>query len=274
MRRHFEGLGKAWLTLFNNPQQELPNLVSLTLDKGGTREPWRQNDGGLETLIMGWPAEAGLRIGVTMRGGLGEPLKPISACPLLEGLPNDMTVEDVHAWENQAEGTVAAARNEGAEAVWFYNPFLFRDLPDLTPGVRQTFLLAGLAYGVRPALLDELTITEGPQFEAYVAQWMASHPGSGRLDVPQVTASLSGARILMPCEMYAEYQARVPISSVRESEIGPEKIYMLIVEFGLNTDNPLRFPIYTPARVCKQGYIPKEGDEIDALIWLQGRIVD
>ena len=49
MRTHFEGLGKAWLTLFKEPQRELPNLVVLTLDKGGTREAWRQNDEGLET---------------------------------------------------------------------------------------------------------------------------------------------------------------------------------------------------------------------------------
>ena len=84
MRTHFEGLGKAWLTLFKEPQRELPNLVVLTLDKGGTREAWRQNDEGLETLVMGWPAEAGLRIGVTVRGGLGERLKPISSYPLLE----------------------------------------------------------------------------------------------------------------------------------------------------------------------------------------------
>lgn len=51
-----------------------------------------------------------------------------------------------------------------------------------------------------------------------------------------------------------------------------EKIYMLIVEFGLNTPNPLRFPLYAPERVCK--IVPQAGDEIDAIIWLQGRIID
>lgn len=274
MRTHFEGLGRAWLTLFKEPQREIPNLVVLTLDKGGTREAWRQNDEGLETLVMGWPAEAGLRIGVTVRGGLGERLKPISSYPLLEGLPNDMTVEAVHVWENESEGTVGAARNEGAEALWFYNPFLFRDQPGLTPGVRQTFLLAGLAYGVRHALLDEMTISSGPQYEAYAKQWLDAHPGASRLDVPQLTLPLAGSRILVPGDVYGEYQARVPITSVEEGTIGPETIYMLIVEFGLATDNPLRFPLYTPARVCKDGYVPRAGDEIDAFIWIQGRIAD
>lgn len=274
MRTHFEGLGKAWLTLMEAPQRDLPNMVVLTLDKGGTRECWRQNDEGLETLVMGWPAEAGCRIGVTVRGGLGEQLKPISSYPLLEGLPNDMTVEAFHAWENESEGSVGAARNEGAEALWFYDPFLFRDRSSLTPGVRQTFLLAGLAYGVRKALLDEMTITDGPQYESYAAEWLGAHPGSTRLDVPQLTVSLSGARIISPDDQYDDYQMRVPITSVEELELGPEKIYMLIVEFGLNTDNPLRFPLYAPARVCKDGYEPKAGDEIDCFVWLQGRVAD
>ena len=39
-----------------------------------------------------------------------------------------------------------------------------------------------------------------------------------------------------------------------------------------NTPNPLRFPLYAPERVCK--IVPQAGDEIDAIIWLQGRIID
>ena len=58
----------------------------------------------------------------------------------------------------------------------------------------------------------------------------------------------------------------------QEMHIQNEKIYMLIVEFGLNTPNPLRFPLYAPERVCK--IVPQAGDEIDAIIWLQGRIID
>ena len=273
MRTHFEGLGKAWLSLLTEPHKELPPLVVFALDKGGTREAWRQNDEGLETMVMGWPAESAVRVGVSVRGGLGDKLKPVSSFPLLEGLPNDMTVDEVHAWENEAEGSVAARRNENAEALWFYNPFLFRDNAALTPGVRHTFLISGLAYAIRRALLDEMTISAGPQYEEYAKQWLEAHPGANRLDVPQLTFSLSGARILSPDEVYGEYQMRVPVSSVEEFEFGPEKIYMLIVEFGLNTDNPLRFPIYAPERICK-GYVPKAGDEIDAIVWLQGRVMD
>ena len=149
---------------------------------------------------------------------------------------------------------------------------LFRDRENLTPGVRHTFLIGGLAYGLRRALLDEMTITEGVEYERYVAEWLAQNPGKTRLDVPQLTVDLRGARIVVPGDVASEYQIRVPVTSVEEMHIQNEKIYMLIVEFGLNTPNPLRFPLYAPERVCK--IVPQAGDEIDAIIWLQGRIID
>ena len=105
-----------------------------------------------------------------------------------------------------------------------------------------------------------------------MAEWLSRHPGSTRLDVPQLTVDLKGARILMPGEIASEYQIRVPVTSVEEMTFRDEKVYMLIVEFGLNTPNPLRFPLYAPERVCK--LVPQAGDEIDAIIWLQGRIID
>ena len=159
----------------------------------------------------------------------------------------------------------------GAAGLWCIS-LLFRDRENLTPGVRHTFLIAGLAYGLRRALLDEMTITEGVEYERYVAEWLAQNPGKTRLDVPQLTVDLRGARIVVPGDVASEYQIRVPVTSVEEMHIQNEKIYMLIVEFGLNTPNPLRFPLYAPERVCK--IVPQAGDEIDAIIWLQGRIID
>lgn len=273
MSNHFEGLGKAWLTLLDNPEKQLPQVIGRTLAEGGTRDCWQCKDAKQETLVMAWPGQSSFRIGVTLHGKAGSELRPVTSYPLLEGLPNDMTVEDTYAWKNGTEGSIAAYRNEGTTPLWFYSPFLFRDKEALTPGVRHTFLVAGLAYGLRKALLDELTITEGEQYESFAKEWLAVHPECSRLDVPQLKVPLSGARILQEDLTTDEYQLRVPVTSVEECVVGPEKIYTLIVEFGLTTPNPFRFPLYAPERICK-GYIPHAGDEIDALVWLQGRIAD
>lgn len=52
-----------------------------------------------------------------------------------------------------------------------------RDKDDLTPGVTHTFVLAGLAYGLRKAMLDEITITQGKRYEAYAGAPNTDQPG-------------------------------------------------------------------------------------------------
>ncbi|MEG2004579.1 MAG: hypothetical protein RR014_00955, partial [Bilophila sp.] len=263
MSTHFEGLGKAWLTLFDDPERQIPETVAFTLDKGGTRECWQRKDDKQETMVIAWPEKTGIRVGVTVSGVAGAQLRPVTTFPFLEGLPNDMTIDQIYVWKSGTEGSVSALRNEDANPLWFYSPFLFRDREALTPGVRQCFMLAGLAYGIRKALLDEMTITDGPDYETHARSWLAAHPGSTRLEVPQIKLPLAGSRILVPDQFVNDYQMRVPIRSVDEVMIGPQKVYVLIVEFGLNTPNPLCFPLYVTERTCK-GYVPHADDEIDA----------
>ncbi len=32
--------------------------------------------------------------------------------------------------------------------------------------------------------------------------------------------------------------------------------------------------MFVPERVCPKGYVPKAGDEVDMIFWLQGRVID
>lgn len=54
---------------------------------------------------------------------------------------------------NGMGANVAVSMIEGKNPMWFFDP-LRRDRADFTPGVTHTFLVAGLAYVVRKALLD------------------------------------------------------------------------------------------------------------------------
>lgn len=273
MSNHYEGLGDKWVSLLADPPKELPEMMVWVLDKGVTRAAWQVSTPKKETVMVVCPQDAELRSAVTMTGKPGETLKPVCVVPFLEGLPNDLTVEEVRPWKTETEAYVAACRNEGANPIWFHEPLYFRDKDALTPGVRHTFKLAALAYGVRRALLDEMTITEGPQYEAFCAEWLAQNPDKTRLDVPQLTASLAGARIMQPGEYFGDYQLRAPIDAVEETTFADQfKVYKLFIRLGLNTENPLDLVVYAPETTCK--LTPAVGDEIDALIWLQGRIID
>ncbi len=268
-----ENFGEKWLILCNNPAEEVPRLLPLVLEKGATREAWRVDGGSTATMLMVYPLDAPLRTGLLLHGKPGE-LMPVSLFPFLEGLPNDLTVEQVQPWTQGVEATVWLSREPEKSPLTVYTPLFFRDKDMLTLGVQHTFLLSGLASGVRRALLDELSVTEGPQFEAYAEEWLSENPGKSRIDVPQLRISLQGARIMQSTERGpCEYQLRAPISSVEETTFADETVYIFGMEFDLESENPLRFSMYVPKKVCKLED-PKIGDEIDALVWLQGRIVD
>ena len=270
---HVEALGDAWATLLDGPQL-MPQVVSTVISEGGTRTAWQSKNKGREQIMLAWPQENLVRAAVVLHGEEEGKLIPATAVPLLEGAPNDMTLEDLHPWANGIEAHVAACRNEDAQPLWFYTPLYFRDREALsTPGVRHTVMLAGLAYGLRRALLDDMTLTDGPSFESWAQKWLEENPDKGRLDVPPLKLSLRGANILLPSPHYTVYQMRTTILAVEECLLDKEKIYLLRVNFGLDTPEPLDLPVYATARVCKK-YVPAVGDEVDAIIWLQGRLLD
>jgi hypothetical protein len=273
MIKHSESLGDQWHCLLDDPERTIPGMALVLVERGGTREVWKRVTASQETMLLAFPPDVPIRGALVLQGEPDGEMKAKTVCPLLEGLPNDMTVDAVHPWPSGVEGDVAARRNEDGEPLWFYTPFLFRDRDDLTPDVRQTVLLAGLAYGVRRALVDELTIAAGPDYEEFAAAWLAENPGQTRLDVPQLKVPLAGARILQPGNLACEYQLRAPVTSVETVNFGEETVYLLRLQFGLDTENPLLLAVYAPARVCGH-YVPQTDDEIDAYIWLQGRLFD
>ena len=147
---------------------------------------------------------------------------------------------------------------------------------DLTPGVTQVFYLSRLCYGIRRALLDELTVTQGPVYEAWARKWLDANTERGRLDVPPLKIPLRGSNLLQPAARCSEYEARMTLGKVESFDFGPEgaqeKIYCFGASFGKD-DKWLNLLMFAPERICN-GYEPKEGEEVDLAFWMQGRVVD
>jgi len=273
-RSHFEGLGDAWAVLTGqDPAHVIPQVVGTVLHAGGTRSSWQWKRKGQDYVLMAWPQDQPVRAGVLMAGPEGGDLRPVNAVPLLEGLPNDLTVDDVHPWENGCGANVAVAMLEGKNPMWFYDPLYGRDHDDLTPGITHTFLLSGLALGLRKALLDDMTITQGPHYEAHAEAWLAENPGKSRLDVPPLKVSMSGRHMIMPGRRFCEYQMRSVIEEVQDCQLDKMPVKLIYLSFPFESRPAMRLPVYVSKMVLGD-YEPQKGEEVDAYVWLQGRVID
>lgn len=277
MSQHLEQLGDKWFPLLADPSM-IPGVVATTISQGGTRPVWGVERGDTQTMLMAWPEQSLLRSGVVVSGPRDGQLEPVTVVPLMEGFPNTMTVVETYPWKGGLQGEVLVQPQDEVEPIWFFDPLFFRDAEtDLTPGVAQTFYLSGMCYGIRRALLDEMTVTSGPNYEAHAAHWLEAHPDRTRLDVPPLKISLRGLRVLGPLERCCEFQGRVRIYDVDSFLFGPEgaqeKVYRFGATFG-TAETPIHVLLYAPERICVKGYVPEEGHEVDVVFWMQGRVVD
>ncbi|MBQ9536933.1 MAG: hypothetical protein IJU79_03985 [Desulfovibrionaceae bacterium] len=273
-RVHFAGLGYSWAAVTgSDPRVVLPQVVATVLNAGGTRPAWQWQHKDLDYVLMAWPKDQPLRAAVLMQGEAKQKLKPINAFPLLEGLPNDLTVETVKPLEAGCAANVGCTMQEGQNPMWFYDPLYVRDSQDLTPGVTHTFLMAGLAYGVRHALLDEITVLNGPVFEEYAKAWLEENPDKTRLDVPSLKINVVGKRLIQPGDVFGEYQIRTVIDDIDDCILDKMPAKIIYTQFPFADRPPLTLPIYATKASLKD-YVPEKGHEIDAYVWLQGRVVD
>ena len=273
-RTHTESLGDAWAVLTGkNPAAIMGQIAATVMHEGGTRPAWQWKRGGKDHILLAWPQDQPVRASVLVAGDEGEKLAPVTATPLLEGLPNDLMVDQVHPWQTGVEANVAVTMVEGKSPMWFYDPLYGRDKDDLTPGVTHTFVLAGLAYGLRKAMLDEITITQGKRYEAYAEIWLADNPGKTRLDVPPLKVDVSKRHMIMPGRNFCEYQMRAIIEEVRDCQLEQMPVKLVYLSFPFDERQPMRLPVYASKMVLGD-YEPEVGHEVDAYVWLQGRIID
>ena len=273
-RAHTETLGDAWAVLTGqNPAGIIGQIAATVMHEGGTRPAWQWKRGGKDHILLAWPQDQPVRASVIVAGPEGDKLAPVTVTPLIDGLPNDLMVEEVHPWSTGVECNVAVSMLEGKNPMWFYDPLYGRDKDDLTPGVTHTFLLAGLAFGLRKALLDEITVTQGSRFEAYAEAWLAENPGKTRLDIPPLKVNIANRHMIMPGRNFCEYQMRATIEEVRDCQLEKMEIKQLYLSFPFENRESMRLPVYVSKMVLGD-YEPEAGDDVDAYVWLQGRIID
>lgn len=277
MPKHLQNLTPKWAPFL--PEIRLvEDLASIVGSLGGSRPTWTQTSAEQTTMLMAWPQTSLLRVGAIVQGPEQGPLEPMAVLPFMEGFANLLTIEDSYAWKDGYMGEVLASYDPKSSPICFFDPLFFRDkVVDLSPGINQVVMLSGLCYGVRRALMDEIIVTRGPNYEAHAAKWLEENPGKTRLDVPVLKIPISGMNVMMPGEAYCDYQARCRIYDVESFKFGPPGLEQKVYRFGVNLgsqEKSLFLIMYAAERILAKDYIPKDEDEVDLMFWMQGRIAD
>lgn len=273
-RIHVEGLGDVWAALTGrNPREIIPQVVATVLRAGGTRPPWQWKSRGREYVLLAWPQEGPVRAAVLVAGEEGGQLKPVTAVPLLEGLPADLRIESVHPRNEGLGADVAVSMIEGENPMWFFDPLYSRDKDDLTPDVTHTFWLAAVAFGIRKALLDEVAITSGEDYEEHAQKWLNENPGKKRLDVPPLKLVVKDRHFIMPGRNYCEYQLRARVERVEDHIFEKMPLKVIFLEFPFDNRPNLHLALFA-SKMTLGNYEPAVGEEIEAYAWFQGRIID
>ncbi len=274
---HLESVGDKWAPFLTNVEAELPQVIARVVKDGGTREAWQAKNENEETILMAYPQESTFRASATFRGTPEGKLNPMTAVPLMEGIQTEMIVLDTYEWKSGVSGEVLALHEPTKRPFWFFDPLFFRDKKeDLQKEQPQNFYLAGLVYLVRKALLDEMTITQGENYERYAMQYLADNPDKSRLDVPPMQVSLKGAEIVSLGQKACEYQARGIVRDLKSFTFGPKeaekKVYSFVINAGIG-EEIMPLVLYACESVCGKLEL-EEGMELDLYFWLQGRVVD
>ena len=120
-RTHFEGLGDAWGVLTGqNPGAIMSQIIGTVLHAGATRSVWQWQREGRDYVLMAWPQDQPARAAVLMAGEVEQKLSPVTAVPLLDGVPNDLTVEEVRPWAQGNLANVAVSVMEGENPLYLF----------------------------------------------------------------------------------------------------------------------------------------------------------
>ncbi len=274
---HNEAIHDFWYPLLTSVEHEITGVLQTTVNQGGTRPVWKKIVENEETFAMAYPQEGFLRTAVIVQGEVEGKLEPMHVVPLLEGYQNVLVAEDAHRWPNKVCADVLMHNPTIKKSFWLHDPMYYRDEEYLQPDQAQLMKLGGIVYGVRRALLDEATITQGEAYEQHALEFLAANPDKSRLDVPPLKVPLQGKQMIGLGRYACEYQARVTVNNLDSFDFGPEgaqkKIYSFLVNLATE-EEPMPVILYASEKIIHKGLELEEGMDIDIVFWLQGRVDD
>jgi len=255
---HFEAHGDRWASLADNKTNAMAEVISTINNKK-------------DQLVFSTPIEHYSMMFSDDACGPASILAPENGSimlksffPLMDGLPNSLTLRYIHKWEEVAEleGDIFAW-HEGQEfGLSFFDPFFSFDVPRLEENQEYTFYLAAWAYSAHKSDIKDRPLKDDSGYLDTLRKMNAT------ISEANNSWSLRGARAVMPMEYAAEYAYNVPVEEVKEvSFCGFPMLRITTTFYGV--EDPIRGYLFIPKHSLGD-YEPQIGDDIGGTMWLTG----
>lgn len=198
-----------------------------------------------------------------------------SAYPVvLDGALTDVTVTKVEPWEYGIEGWVEGTVTNAGASICLFDTMYFAGTDTVPEGAVVSYQLAGLAYSLRPIQLRSFEISEGAMWEMEKQRRLDEGESPEEASRP-VELHMAGAAIFIPrngdSRDEAEFQG--VIETIDTFEHDGQKVYRLEMVLMRPDDEEFRLPVYASERAL-DGYVPTLGDDVQGVMWVQGRRID
>lgn len=178
----------------------------------------------------------------------------------------DATIDQVYVWDNGVEGQVEIDTH--GFLLTFFDTHFISDKEFFVSAGKYGFSLLGIGYDIGYPEKNELTV----KMKKEVLQVMGEEVEA---DTDKVF-SLQGMKTFMNIgqDERDEYSFRGSILSVKNETMMGLSIYLITIDALRNIDDEtFELPVIVSHKAWKESEVPKVGDEIEGILWLQGRML-
>ncbi|MDR0479201.1 MAG: hypothetical protein LBH31_05240 [Burkholderiaceae bacterium] len=189
----------------------------------------------------------------------------------LDGVDIDVAITSVNPWEYCIEGWIHGEVTSESIPISFFDTMFFTGSATFCKGDVVHYRLAGLAYSLRPIQTQFFEIINGDLWELERKRRLEAGESEEESNRP-VKMHMAGAAIFLPrsddqCDE-AEFQGVIKTLDVFEYD--EQKIYRMDIVLMRPGNEEFCLPVYASERVL-DGYIPKLGEDVEGVLWVQGR---
>jgi hypothetical protein len=280
------GHGDHWSMFADNPSQLIGQILPQAVREAQSAMCYADTSGARPMplpseepagTVLSWPMQ---RFGVFLIVQLSEGHKGgelASAFPRAsDGVEHVVDLEVVRLWPNRLEAQIEGVVGNGAMPIVFFDPLFARHRGFYQKDGRYRFIFTGFPYRIEVCDSPPIVINDP---ERVRAMRRATEPqvSTEETDSEPIVIQTKGMAALFPLQDAGadDYQFQGPVKSVTELDakmLGCRtwRVRVTVARFSELSDEDFDIDLYVTEKALESGALPKIGDDVRGILWLQG----